>query len=71
MSTYEVDYAVLDENPHFDLLGFNGDAVFVRQKRFGSICKLRGKPTDFMLAQIAPLAWWRSCFPNRTRAMSA
>lgn len=71
MSTYELEHAVFDNNPHFDILGFNGDSVFVRPKHIDSVFKLRGKPTEWMLSLIAPGAWWRSIWPKRTKGMSA
>lgn len=71
MSTIELGCSEFEDNPHFDLMGINGDACFVRLKRLGAICKLHGRPTEFMLAQIAPLTWWREHFPKRTGWMSA
>jgi hypothetical protein len=71
MSTYEVDYALLDENPYFDLLGYNGDAVFVRHARGGSVFKLRGTLNEWMLSFIAPLAWWQEVLPKGKRGMPA
>lgn len=65
MSTYEVDYAGLESNQYFELLGHSGDAVFMRHARSGSVVKLRGKLTPFMLAQVAPMTWWERNFPKR------
>ncbi|RZF23769.1 hypothetical protein EVC45_42390 [Paraburkholderia sp. UYCP14C] len=58
-------HAALSDNEHFEVLGINGDAVFVRQKRLGAVVKLRGTPNRFMLAQVAPTTWWDRHFPKR------
>ncbi|MGF6758237.1 hypothetical protein [Paraburkholderia sp. GAS42] len=63
--TSEVIEQRLESNQYFELLGHNGDAVFMRHARSGSVVKLRGKLTPFMLAQVAPMTWWERNFPKR------
>lgn len=57
--------ARLEDNTHFELLGFYRDTYFVRSQASRSVVKLRGFPNKFMLAQIAPLSWWQSQLPPR------
>jgi hypothetical protein len=54
----------LTGNEYFEPLGFKGNSYLVLNKRLNSVFKLTGRLSDFMIAQIAPLAWWRKVAPQ-------
>lgn len=60
MSMTADQFAILQDNEHYSLLGHSGDAFFVRLKCSGSVAKLCGKPASWMLSLVAPRSWWSS-----------
>lgn len=60
MSTTAEQFAMLQDNEHYSLLGHSDDAFFVRLKCSGSVAKLCGKPDSWMLSLVAPRSWWSS-----------